>query len=87
MVWWIFEAVTLKLAHDCRLTVDFFVMLKDGTLECHDVKGTKGDKSYYEEDAIVKLRVAQSMFPFILRMVFKSKSGEWIEKQIGRMAA
>jgi len=53
-----FEAFTFKLAPDTRYTPDFVVMLPDGTLEIHEVKG------HMEDDAWVKLKVAASLFPF-----------------------
>ncbi len=82
--WFKFEGVTLKLAPDCRLTVDFFVMLNDGTLEAHDVKGTKRKMSsgmavgytyFAEEDAIIKIRTAAELFPFRFCVVYFTPSG------------
>lgn len=61
VVWWKFEAVTLKLAHDTRLTVDFFVMLRSGELQAHDVKGSE---AMVTDDAKVKMKVAAGMFPW-----------------------
>lgn len=59
--WW-FEAVTLKLADDCRLTPDFLVMLANGRLEFHEVKGR------WEEDAKIKARLAALHFPFPIKV-------------------
>ena len=56
--WWRFEAMTLKLAKDTRYTPDFAVMLADGSIECHETKG------HWEDDALVKIKVAAAMFPF-----------------------
>ena len=56
--WYAFEAITFKLGKDCRYTPDFIVMLPDGLLEAHEVKGR------WEDDALVKVRVAAAMFPF-----------------------
>lgn len=53
-----FECFTFKLAQDCRLTPDFVVMMPDGVLELHEVKG------FWEGDAIVKAKVAAEKFPF-----------------------
>lgn len=63
VLWYAFEAVTLKLAHDTRLTVDFFVMLADGSLQAHDVKGSNRT-GVYQDDARVKMQVAARMFPW-----------------------
>lgn len=56
--WW-FEGVKLKLADLTFFTPDFFVMLADGMLEFHDVKG-----GFFEDDARVKIKVAADRFPF-----------------------
>lgn len=57
-----FEQFTFKLADDTRYTPDFVVMLPDGVLEVHEVKG------FLEDDALVKFKVAAEMFPFTFRM-------------------
>jgi ribosomal protein L39E len=53
-----FESTTLKLAKDTRYTPDFMVMMSDGRIEFHEVKG------HWEDDAKVKIKVAAAMFPF-----------------------
>jgi len=64
-----FDALTLKLAHDTRYTPDFLVVLSDGTCELHEVKG------FMRDDAHVKTKVAARLFPFVIRVVRKSKAG------------
>ena len=64
-----FEAYTLKLGKDCRYTPDFAVILNDGEIEFHEVKG------FWRDDAKAKLRIAARMFPHRFRCVQKSKSG------------
>jgi len=74
VAWYAFEAVTLKLADDCRYTPDFAVMLRDGSLECHEVKG------FWRDDARVKIRVAAAKFPFRFLAVTQipvRKGGGW----------
>ena len=53
-----FEAITLKLAKDCRYTPDFMVVDKDDIIEFREVKGR------WMDDARVKIKVAAKMFPF-----------------------
>lgn len=65
---YMYEAYTLKLGKDCRYTPDFAVILKDGELEFHEVKG------FWREDAKAKLRTAARQFPHRFRSVEKSKS-------------
>lgn len=85
--WW-YEWITFVLAFDCRWTPDFVVMLRpSGILELHDAKGSKrkADGSWVPfimEDAAVKLRVAGSHFPFVVKAVWWNKeTGEWMEKE------
>lgn len=58
VAWFAFEGVTFKLAKDTRYTPDFVVMLSDGCIQCHEVKG------HWEDDAKVKIKVAAAKFPF-----------------------
>jgi len=74
-VW--FEGVTLKLAERCRYTPDFLVMLTDGRIEAHEVKG------HWQDDARVKIKVAAEKFPFrfvAVRAVAKREGGGWAEE-------
>ena len=58
ILWWKFEGIKLRLADNTFLTVDFPVMLTDGTMEMHEVKG------FWEDDARVKIKVAAALYPF-----------------------
>ena len=71
VVWWRFEGVTLKLADDTRYTPDFVLMLRDGTIECHETKG------FWRDDALVKIKVAAAGFPFRFRS-FQYKAKQWV---------
>jgi len=59
-----YEAVRLELANRTTLLPDFFVRLKDGTIEFHEVKGRKGETFYCKEDAWLKLKVAARAYHF-----------------------
>ena len=68
--WYEFEAIKLRLANRCFYTPDFMVMLADGQLQCHEVKG------YWEDDARVKIKVAAEQFPFqFIAVQVKPKKG------------
>ena len=58
ILWHKFEAIKLRLADNTFYTCDFAVMLADGTLEMHEVKG------FWQDDARVKIKVAASLYPF-----------------------
>lgn len=70
---WKFDAIKLRLPADkCYLTVDFVVMLPDGTLEFHETKG------FMEGDAWLKLKIAAEeyfWFRFVLVKVRPKKDG------------
>ncbi|SER37261.1 MULTISPECIES: DUF1064 domain-containing protein [Pseudomonas] len=61
ILWWKFEAITLRLAPRTHLKPDFLVMTAEGELQLHDVKGAK---AIIEDDAHVKMKVAANEFPF-----------------------
>lgn len=74
VAWYKFEAVKLRLADNTFYTPDFAVMLLDGTMEMHEVKG------FWEDDARVKIKVAASLYPFrfkALKPVSAKKGGGW----------
>lgn len=54
-----FDAVKLRLADLTFYSPDFMVLLTNGDLEFHEVKG-----GFWEDDARVKIKVAASLFPF-----------------------
>lgn len=95
IVYYKFEAITIKLGPDCRLTPDFLVMYPDGRLALHDTKGTTkikvgkkagGTKFYAEEDALVKARVVAGNFVIPISFVFRQNNGEWSVTPIGEKA-
>lgn len=78
IAWYSFESITLKLASDCRYTPDFVVMLPDGLIEMHEVKG------FWRDDAKVKIKIASSKFPFrflAFKPRTKKQGGGWIVQE------
>lgn len=74
IVWYRFEGITFKLADDTRYTPDFAVMMADGAMEMHEVKG------FWRDDAKIKIKIAADMFPFRFvsaRKVSKKAGGGW----------
>lgn len=71
VAWYAFEGVKLRLADKTFYTPDFAVMLTNGQMEMHEVKG------FWEDDARVKIKVAASLYPFQFIGVRKDK-GAWI---------
>jgi hypothetical protein len=76
VLWWAFESIKFKLADRTHLTPDFAVMLADGAMQFHDVKGAK---AIIQEDAAVKMKVSVAQFPFPFFYCFPPKrvGGSW----------
>jgi len=53
----LYEGITLKLADRLRYTPDFTVILSNGTVEFHEVKG------FWKDDAKAKIKMAAAIFP------------------------
>jgi hypothetical protein len=68
---WRFEAVTLKLAPDCRYTPDFYVLDNQGTVRFEETKG------FWREDAKVKIRVAAKLFPEFFFVALRADGAGW----------
>ncbi len=72
---WRYEAMTLKLAPDTRLTVDFLVTF-DTHLELMEVKG------FMREDAWIKLKLAAELFPEFGFALVTREAGAWVIKPV-----
>ena len=67
-----FERHNLKLADRTYYRPDFEVMLPDGTIEFHEVKG------FMRDDANVKIKVAAQQFPqYVFRLVRWDRKTGW----------
>ena len=78
---WLFEAVTFKLAADCRYTPDFAVWLADGSMEFVDAKGG----GPMDEKSRVKAKVAAEKFPqfdFVIEQKLPKKSGGGWKREV-----
>lgn len=71
VLWHDFECIKLRLADDTFYTPDFAVLVRDLSLEIHEVKG------FWRDDARVKIKVAAEMFPFRFKAVSKQAGGLW----------
>lgn len=75
-----YESVKLRLAEGAWFTVDFFVMLPDGRLEAHEVKG------HWREASRARIKVAAELYPFRFvsaRKLKKSEGGSWKFEEFG----
>ncbi|SEN75234.1 hypothetical protein [Nitrosomonas marina] len=78
VLWWKFDAVNLRLADNLHYRVDFLVMLANGSLEGHEVKG-----GHAFDDSIVKLKMANELYPWPFYLVKKKKGGGWNITKVG----
>lgn len=58
IIWFKFEGLKLRLADNTFYTPDFFVMMANGQLEAHEVKG------HWQDDARAKIKIAAELYPF-----------------------
>jgi hypothetical protein len=86
IAWWKFEAMKFRLADNTFYSPDFIVMLADGTLEAHEVKGkttkttkagVKYDAPFAMDDAKAKIKIAAELFPLQFIVVFPATGGGW----------
>lgn len=74
ILWYEFEKIKFKLADNTFYTPDFAVMNREGYIEIHEVKG------FWEDDARVKIKVANNLFPFkflAIKKAAKKDGGGW----------
>lgn len=73
-----FESVKLKIADGaCFYTPDFLVLMPDGVLELHEVKGSP---FIFRDDAKVKVKACATQYPFPVKVVYpraKKNGGGW----------
>ncbi len=77
IVWYRFEAIKLRLAGKTFYTPDFVVIMANGEVQFHEVKG------FWRDDARVKIKVAAEQFPFRFIAIRKTKGG-WETEYFGR---
>jgi len=78
VAWFKFEGVKLRLADNTFYTPDFAVMLADGHMEMHEVKG------FWQDDARAKIKIAADMYPFrfvAVRPKPKKDGGGWDKEE------
>lgn len=83
VAWFAFEDITLRIGTDCRYTPDFAVIRPgEHHITFHEIKGRRGSKAYYRDDARVKIAAAaKQYFPvFLFKMVWPAQNGEWESK-------
>ena len=72
ILWFKFDCINLRLAEKTFYKPDFFVMTSDNELQVHEVKG------HWEDDALVKIKVASDMYPFLFKTEhWNSKNNAW----------
>ncbi len=75
LLWYAYEGIKFKLAPATFYTPDFAVMMADGELQIHEVKG------FWEEDARVKIKIAAQLFPIRFIAIRKSSKEGWVTEE------
>lgn len=78
VAWFKFEGVKLRLADNTFYSPDYAVMLADGSMEMHEVKGV------WLDDARAKIKIAADMYPFkfiAIRKQTKREGGGWAAEE------
>jgi hypothetical protein len=60
------QPLRLKLAPDCTYEPDFMLLMADGSIEFHEVKG-----GFITDDGMVKARVAAQTFPWFRFVMYQ----------------
>ncbi|WP_047236932.1 hypothetical protein [Chromobacterium subtsugae] len=74
VAWYRFEGVKLRLADNTFYSPDFAVMLANGQMEMHEVKG------HWQDDARAKIKIAADQYPFrfiAVKVQAKRDGGGW----------
>lgn len=77
VVSWVFERIKLRLADNTWYTPDFFIILADGSVEFHEVKG------FWRDDARVKWKVAAETFRWAVFVAVRRVRGQWEYERYG----
>lgn len=83
IVWRKFEGMKFRLADNTFYSPDFAVLLADGAMEMHEIKGAPG---IFQDDAKVKVKVAATLYPFRFFVVYprpKKDGGGWRMEAVG----
>lgn len=79
ILWYRFECMTFKLAKLTGYTPDFMVMLADGSLEAHEVKGAK---AIFKDDARAKVKISADIFPIRFIVAYPIKGSTLFEYEV-----
>lgn len=78
VLWYRFEGLKLRLADNTFYTPDYAVMVANGQLECHEVKG------FWQDDARVKIKIAAEQYPLrflAIKARSKKDGGGWATEE------
>jgi len=72
---WGFEQINIKLAKLTSYLPDFFIIMADGSIEFHEVKG------FWHQSGRIKIKVAAENHPWFTFMAVQLKKKEWVYEQ------
>lgn len=68
------QAITFKLADNCRYTPDFCIITEDNRFIAIDTKG-----KHIWEDSKIKMKMAARIFTWVRFVIAQKKAGKWSE--------
>ena len=77
LVWYKFDAISLRLAKGTHYRPDFLIMTSGFELQVHETKG------HWEDDALAKIKIASDMYPFRFFAIKKIKGGQIDIREVG----
>lgn len=76
VLWYKFEGMKFKIADACFYEPDFSVLMANGQMQMHEVKGSK---AIFQDDAKIKIKAAAEMYPLVFKAVFPTAKNSWEE--------
>lgn len=80
---WKYEPDRLSLGFRCKYVPDFRVTMPDGSIQYHEIKGSKRSGRYYSrEKGIIKVRVAATRYSDKKFVIAWRVRGEWKSEEV-----
>lgn len=73
---WRYEGVRLRMADGAWYKPDFLVILTDGLIELHEVKG------HWREAARVRIKVTAELYPWFRFLVVRNERGNFVFDEV-----
>jgi hypothetical protein len=80
---WSYESEKLTIAYRCKYVVDFRLVMPDGSIEYHEIKGSKRNGRFYTRDkGLIKIKVAATRYSDRRFYIVWKVKGEWRQELV-----